>query len=180
MLTMKKEGPVAKGAGHRKPVKLLLAGVLVACALGGFALRLAWATPGQGNTVTLLAGPVLLDEMDVQSHSDIFDVKIKTKGLSDAYVQHNVVEPGGYSGWHSHPGPVFVLITAGTASVYDAADPTHTPAVYPAGTGFVEQVGEVHNLRNEGATNVELIAFVLVPLTGARRIDEPQPPDYPF
>jgi len=153
---------------------LVAAVVLGAALAGGIAWRVAWATPGQGNTVTILAGPVLLDEIDVVSESRDYGVKIKTRGLSDAFVQRNVVAPGGFSGWHSHPGPVFVLITAGTATVYDAADPL-TPAIYPAGTGFVEDVGNVHDLRNEGDTDLELIALALVPMGAPRRIDEPAP-----
>jgi hypothetical protein len=74
----------------------------------------------------------------------------------------------------------FVLITKGVATDYRADDPTHTPRIYPAGTGFVEQGGHVHNLRNEGDKDLELVAFFLVPLGAPRRVDEPQPPDYPF
>lgn len=154
----------------------LAAAVVLGTALAiGIALKVARATPGQGNTVTILAGPVLLDEINVVSERRDHGVQIKTRGLSDAYVQRNVVAPGGFSGWHSHPGPVFVLITAGTATVYDGADPTGEPAIYPAGTGFVEEVGDVHDLRNEGDTDVELIAVVLVPMGAPRRIDEPAP-----
>jgi len=153
----------------------LVAAVVVGAALaGGIAWRVAWATPGQGNTVTILAGPTLLDEFDDVSESPTYGVKVKTRGLSDGYVQHNRVAPGGYSGWHSHPGPIFVLVTAGTATLVHAADPLK-PEVYPAGTGFVEEVDEVHNLRNEGDIDLELVAFVLVPMGAPRRIDEPAP-----
>jgi Cupin domain len=143
-------------------------------AAGGIAWRVAWATPGSGNVVTLLAGPTLLGEIDAKAETDGYELELKTKGLSDGYVQHNLILPGGYSGWHSHPGPVFVLITAGTASVYDATDPDK-PRRYAAGTGFVEEVGDVHNVVNEGTTNVELVAFVLVPMGAPRRIDKPAP-----
>jgi quercetin dioxygenase-like cupin family protein len=161
-------------------LKLMLAGVFVAGALGAVTLKVAWATPPQGVTSTLIAGPVVLDDIDVVSQTPAHGVMIKTRGLSDAYVQYSRIAPGGQTGWHSHPGPVFVLITAGTGTEYEADDPTLTPVDHPAGTGFVEDVGNTHILRNEGDTNVELIAFFLVPKGAPRRIDEPQPPQSPF
>jgi quercetin dioxygenase-like cupin family protein len=164
----------------KKRLNLMLAGVLVACAFGAIVSRLARATPTYLVTGTTIAGPVVLDEIDVQSHSRHYGVKIKTKGLSDAYVTYRRIEPGGHSGWHSHPGPVTVLVTAGTTTVYYADDCTHTPAVYPAGTGFVEDVDRTHLLRNEGSTPLELVVSFLVPRGEAIRKDEPKPRHYPF
>src|SRR5262249_9705786 len=144
-------------------LKLMLAGVFVAGAFGGIALKVAWATPPKGVTQTLLAGPVELDEIHVVSQTPDHGVMIKTRGLSDAYVVYNRIAAGGDTGWHSHPGPVFVLVRAGTATKYDADDPTFTPTDYPAGTGYVEGVGDVHIVRNEGNTDLELVVLFLVP-----------------
>jgi quercetin dioxygenase-like cupin family protein len=153
----------------------LVAGAVLGVVLAGvIALRGAWATPPQGVTGSTIAGPVVLDEIDVKGESDTHEVEIKTRGLSDAYVVHRRIAPGGHTGWHSHPGPVFVLVTAGTTTKYHA-DPTLAPAVYPAGTGFVEAPGDVHINTNEGDTDVELIAFFLVPLGATPRIDERAP-----
>ena len=107
-------------------------------------------------------------------------VMIKTRGNSDTYVVQLRIAPGGDTGWHSHPGPVFVMITAGTGSLYFADDPTFTPEVYPAGTGFVEEGGDVHIFRNEGDTDLVVVALFLVPQGAPRRIDEPAPPGSPF
>ena len=159
----------------KKTLKLTLAGVLVACALGGIALKIARATAPQGVTTTRIAGPVVLDEIDVVNQTPDSGVIIKTRGLSDAYVAHLLIAPGGNTGWHSHPGPVFVLITAGTATEYEAVDPTFPAGVFSAGTGFVEEVGNTHILVNETDTNLELIAFFLVPHGDPTRIDEPAP-----
>jgi len=159
----------------KKTLKLMLVGVCVASASGIIALRAARATPDEGVTRTLIAGPVVLDEIDIHSESLTYGVKIKTKGLSDAFVQHNKIAPGGHSGWHSHPGPVFVLVTAGTATRYDASDPDLTPQVYPAGTGFVEDPGVAHIVGNAGTTDLELVAIFLVPKGEPRRNDEPAP-----
>jgi hypothetical protein len=47
--------------------------------------------------------------------------------------------------------------------------------VYLAGNGFVEEAGGVHNVTNEGASDLELVILHLVPLGVPRRIDEPEP-----
>ena len=159
---------------NRKTFKLTLAGAFVACAFGGFAVGIAYATAGQGVTATLIAGPVALDEININVKvDDDTHVKIKTEGEWVSRVVHYKIVPGGYTGWHSHPGPVFVMITAGTMTKYEAGDPT--PAVYPAGTGFVEGAGDVHNAGNAGTTDLQFVAFFLTPAGAAIRIDEPAP-----
>ena len=159
---------------------LMLAGVLLAGAFGGIAWRVAWATPPKGVTNSLIAGPVVLGEVHVVQENPLYGAMIKTRGLSDAVARSLSIVPGGDTGWHSHPGPVFVLVTAGTGSLYFAADPTFTPAVYPAGTGFVEAGGDVHIFRNEGVVDLELTVLFLVPHGAPTRIDEPAPPGAPF
>ena len=153
--------------------KLMLVGVFVACAFGGIALRFAWATPGSGITTTIISGPVLLGEVDVKSQSDINSVKIKTKGLSDVYVVRNTIAPGGHTGWHSHPGPSIISVVSGQATNYHDDDPTGT--VYHAGTAFVDDGEHAHIVRNEGSTDLVLVAFQILPLGAPRRIDEPAP-----
>ena len=160
--------------------KLTLAGVLLAGAFGGIALKVAWATPPKGVTSSLIAGPVVLPEIHLVQEDPNYGAMIKTRGLSDTVVRSLSIAPGGDTGWHSHPGPVFVLVTAGTGSFYFAADPTFTPVVYPAGTGFVEGGGDVHIFRNEGNVDLEATVLFLVPHGAPTRIDEPAPPGAPF
>ena len=154
--------------------KLMLAGVLVGCAFGGIGIGVAWATPGAGVTSTLIAGPVALDEIDIKGTSNTHHFKIKTKGEWETRVVGYTIAPGGHTGWHSHPGPVFVMITAGTMTKYEATDPT-TAVVYPAGTGFVEDGGDAHIAGNAGTSDLKFVAFFLIPKGAAPRIDEPAP-----
>jgi quercetin dioxygenase-like cupin family protein len=107
-------------------------------------------------------------------------VRITTRGLSDVYITHIRIVPGGHSGWHSHPGPSFVTVKAGTATFYQGADMERTPYVYPAGIGFVEDAGHVHIVRNEGDTDLELVVMQLIPRGADRRIEEERPPWYDF
>ena len=160
----------------RKTLKLTLAGALLACGFGGFGLGLAVATPGRGITTTIVAGPSVLDEVDVKSESDVNKVKFKTKGLSDVYVVRNVIAPGGHTGWHSHPGPSVISVVSGTATEYRSDDPDGT--VYAAGTSFVDEGGDhAHIIVNEGTTDLVLVAFQILPAGAPRRIDMPDPRD---
>jgi len=130
-------------------------------------------TPGQGVTTTILTGPVELEDFRIMSNTPEHTAVIVTRGTSDAYIVNNVIVPGGHTGWHSHPGVSFVTVRSGTATEYHGGDPT--PHVYSAGSGFVEEAGRVHLIRNEGNTPLELVAFQLIPYGAVRRIDEPAP-----
>jgi quercetin dioxygenase-like cupin family protein len=108
-------------------------------------------------------------------------VKIQVEQPSDVYVVRNTVPPGGYSGWHTHPGPSVVLVKSGTATVYNGDDPNCTPVTYAAGTGFIDEGGgHMHMVRNEGASDLVTVAFQIIPAGADRRIDGPSPGHCPF
>ncbi len=83
-------------------------------------------------------------------------------------------------GWHSHPGPSIVVVKSGTLTLYHGDDPSCTPQPVPAGTGFVDDGGDVHVVRNEGAVDAVVYVTSLVPKGAGRRIDEPSPGNCPF
>jgi quercetin dioxygenase-like cupin family protein len=147
----------------------------------------ALATPPSGVTSTLLAKGRFADinattktDVDPGNATKFWQARIKTKGSSDLEVLEVRIAPGGTFGWHSHPGPSLVIVKSGTATFYMADDPTCTPHVVPAGSGFVDNGGDTHTVRNEG--NVELVNIVssLIPAGSMRRIDEPSPGNCPF
>ena len=159
----------------RKTLKRMVAGALFVCAAGAITWRAARATPPFGVLSNIiLAGPIVFDKITALNHTPDYTAVVKTTGESDTYVQDITIAPGGYSGWHSHPGHSFVMVKSGTASFYQAADPA-TPQVYPAGTGFVEEPWVVHNAVNEGDTDLEMVVFYLLPKGALRRIDAPAP-----
>jgi quercetin dioxygenase-like cupin family protein len=147
---------------------------MIGLAMAGGAFRIGWGSPGTGVTGHTIAGPIVLDDIDLKGETDSYEIEMKVRGLSDAYVAHRKIAPGGHSGWHSHPGPVFVLVKSGTVTRY-FPDPTRPPEVYPAGTGFVEELGEADLVANDGETDVEFIAVFLVPLGAPPRTEEPAP-----
>jgi quercetin dioxygenase-like cupin family protein len=135
----------------------------------------ALATPGSGvlsNVVSRATfGPfhiVSNEKLD----SDHFQVQLKSRGVSDIVTQTVTFAPGGSSGWHSHPGPAIVSVKSGTLTFYEADDPSCTPIVFRAGTGFVEPGGHVHIARNEGTENLTLDVTYIVPQGAPQRVDE--------
>ena len=174
MLTMKNADPVANSTKSLKSYRRMLVPTLVACAVGVCAAGFVWATPGQGITTTIISGPTQLDAIHVQSKSDVNDVELKTKGLSDVYVVQNRIVPGGHTGWHSHPGPSIVSVVSGQATEYRSDDPDAT--VHAAGTSFVDEGGDhAHLIMNEGNVDLVLVAFQILPTGAPRRIDVPAP-----
>jgi uncharacterized cupin superfamily protein len=165
---------------------ILLSAVMVITAL--YHTRKVHATPASGFVGTTLAQGRFA-EFEVFNHlilpnarhgeheKNIWLSLQKTKGLSDVYVQSNVWQPGGSTGWHTHPGHSLIIVTAGTVTAYEGDDPSCTPTVYTAGMGFVDPGGNhVHNIRNESTTDVaQTIAVQLIPATATRRIDAPDP-----
>lgn len=165
----------------------------------------AWATPAMGFVSTTLAMG-RFDQIDVvnylvsaqavqeqlsnrwlppqtanqtageQHGSNLWLSLQKTKGPSDLYVQSNVWQPGGSSGWHTHPGHSLITVIEGAVTVYEGNDPECKPRVYTRGMGFVDPGdGHVHNLRNEGDVEARTITVQLLPAGAERRIDAPDP-----
>jgi quercetin dioxygenase-like cupin family protein len=146
----------------------------------------AGATLPQGVT-TLVYGIAHFDNIDAAARTDtnpgrardIWKARITTKGATDVHMLQNTIAPGGTFGWHSHPGPSLVIVKAGTATFYDADDPTCSPHVVAAGSGFVDNGQDTHVVRNEGTVDLVTEVVSLVPAGFQRRIDEPAPANCP-
>lgn len=150
--------------------KLMLAGGLVVCALGAF----AWATPPFGFMATNIVGPTLVGEIDTKAETDDWEIELRTRGLSDVYMTEIKIAPGGHGGWHSHPGPSFICVKAGTATFYDDCNDFERQQ-FAAGTGFVEDADCVHLLANEGEEDLVVVVMQIVEFGAPRRIDEDAP-----
>jgi quercetin dioxygenase-like cupin family protein len=154
-----------------KWVWAFLVGVLGAAVYGGTVL----ATPPSGVTTNYLAPVARFDAIDTKIKTGDWKAELRTKGASDLHVLQNTIVPGGTFGWHSHPGPSLVIVKSGTATFYLGDDPTCTPHVVPAGSGFVDSGGDLHVVRNEGDVDLVTVVVSLVPAGAARRIDQPNP-----
>ena len=139
----------------------------------------ALATPGLGVTSTTFAVGAF-DAIHAKTLSSSWQARIDTKGATDVHILENRIVPGGTFGWHSHPGPSIVVVRSGALTLYSGDDPTCTPHVVAAGSGFVDDGGDVHVVRNEGSVDAVVYVTSLVPHGAARRIDEPSPGNCPF
>lgn len=96
-------------------------------------------------------------------------IKLQAKGGMRVFDQELTLQPDGYVGWHTHPGPVLVTVKNGTFR-YLEADCTYED--FGAGQTLVDSGGgHVHNGRNPGATDTELSITYLLPPGTAPRID---------
>ena len=137
-------------------------------ALGG---TLVWATSGNLFVTTPLVRSTAAVRINVKTHPN---------ELNDVQVQSVVGQPGGYSGWHSHPGYGIVAVRSGIVAIYDGDDPTCSPKYVSAGEVFIEEPGHVHFVRNEGTVAYEAYATFVLPVGVPSRTDEPSPGNCPF
>ena len=84
---------------------------------------------------------------------------------------------GGTSGWHSHPGPSLIFVTAGTVTTYMSDGHHCMQQDYTVGQGFVDPggAGNMHMIKNNGSVEAKTVAMQLVPAGAARRIDADNP-----
>ncbi|MGH4026754.1 MAG: cupin domain-containing protein [Pseudonocardiaceae bacterium] len=101
-------------------------------------------------------------------------IELDNRGPTDVVVRHIVIEPGGSTGWHYHPGEVLAVVTKGTLTrtLHDCSE-----QVDPAGQAFVESAGKdhIHIGRNRGPDPVELIVTYVLPAGIPLSIDAPDP-----
>ena len=124
--------------------------------------------------------PLVTANFDETVHLNSDRVKFQTKGPTDVRVQKFVVSPGGYSGWHHHPGVVIVAVQLGAVTVThsDCSSKTYGPGL-PNGAVFAEggdDPGQVSS--TSGAT---LYATFIAPSADPRvfRIDDHDFPGCP-
>ncbi|MDP9235347.1 MAG: cupin domain-containing protein [Actinomycetota bacterium] len=151
----------------KRSIVLVIALVVV---IGGISAGLSLATPGAG-TVSAEFG-----RRTVQA----LHVNMSKKG--DIVVAENSYAPGGYSGWHSHPGKVVIAVQRGAITIYRGDDPQCQGKTFQAGQVFIERPGVVYDGRNESTTTAAVLnaTFFNVPEGGAVRIDQPQPSNCSF
>jgi quercetin dioxygenase-like cupin family protein len=139
------------------------------------------ATPSSGLSTTILAESQF-NSFFAQAHAfpPAWGALVAGYGSTDAYVVDNKIDPGGTTGWHSHPGPSLILVVSGQVTNYTSKDRDCAGHVYSAGQGFIDGGGnDEHTLRNNGATEAETIAVQLIPHGAPRKIDEPNPTHCP-
>lgn len=201
------DSPTSPTRSRRRitPLRLVLVGAVIAAVTFGAAQALA--TSGTGAVGTYMArGPVSQSVVIGVPRSATATKtvrvrvgrKVVTRKVSFTYqtvtplmtcgttacdtaYQQLTIAPGGFTGWHTHPGPTFVAVADGEGTLYHAM--SGCPATkYATGAGFMQPPTEVHNMRNEGTKPLVLWAFYALPpgtTNAAIRIDQPQPTECP-
>jgi hypothetical protein len=163
------KGRLAKG---------VLAGAAVVAAIS---VGRAWGTPNSGTQSTLVGRATFNDPINVRRFGeDHWKVSVQAKPALDVAVQTIVFPPGAHSGWHSHPGPVFISVVSGTMTFYEADDPDCEPVVRHAGEGFLDTGEHAHIARNETAEPATNVVVYFAPPGAPLRIDKPDPGTCPF
>jgi len=166
---------------------LFLATLFVSCEDHSQAVTDPAVTPqftlGSGSTSTLLGRATFEGDdrtFKVKRMTGSWHVEVKSKPALDLAVQTIVFQAGGHSGWHSHPGPVFIQVVSGTMTFYESDDPTCTPIVRTAGQSFLDVGDHAHIARNETEAPAQNLVAYLAPPGAALRIDQPNPGNCPF
>jgi quercetin dioxygenase-like cupin family protein len=82
-------------------------------------------------------------------------------GPADVYIGSIQLLPGAtYAGWHTHPGPVWVVVTAGDLAVYG---PDGCRTTQPTGSAYLAEPDTAYDLRNEGTQPTVLFFSGVIP-----------------
>lgn len=170
----------ARGVMKVTMTKRRLAFLVIVAAVATVLAGATLATPPSGIvSATVFARAGFVDPVDIRfkvrgQHREVIHVR----NSQETVVQQIVIGPGGHTGWHSHPGPVVVLVKAGELTLYSSDDPTCTGRTYSAGQAFIDTgQGHVHIARNlSQSENTELwVTYFDVPPGGPFRLDAPDP-----
>jgi quercetin dioxygenase-like cupin family protein len=147
---------------------------------------LALATTSSGTLNTLVGPPAAYEPFKVKRDGvDGWQLKIDAKDGLTIQTQTITFQPvsntfpqGGQSGWHSHPGPVFISVKEGTMTFYDV---NCNATVLTAGQGFLDVGDDAHLARNETSSPATtVVTYFAPPHTTIFRIDAPQPSTCPM
>jgi len=100
-----------------------------------------------------------------------WQAQVQAQGATDTYVQHLVLAPGGYSGWHSHPGILVATLVGGSVDFYDA---NCQKTSYAAGQIYFE-AAQPHAIINRGSENADIYLAYLIKHGQSRRIEADAP-----
>lgn len=144
---------------------LLTAAAIAALLPLALALTLgqAGATPGSGVSTSIMARGT------TDQH-----IHIRAKQPTELVFARVTVQPGGDTGWHTHPGPLLAVVESGTLTHYDSDCEVQT---YRTGQAFEEPAGRrrVHMGANRTGAPVVLEITYVIPSGGPLRDEAPAP-----
>ena len=82
-------------------------------------------------------------------------------GPATVYIGSVELAPGSrYGDWHTHPGPVWVVVTSGELALYG---PDGCRGSYPAGAAYLAEPNTLYDLRNETTEPLRLYFSGIIP-----------------
>jgi hypothetical protein len=131
--------------------KKWIASTVAVAVIGTLAAAVALASPGSGVAITTF----VTADFDHAVHFNSDRVKFQTKDPTDVRIQELIFEPGGFSGWHHHPGVVIVTVQSGTLTLWesDCSSQTYGPGL-PNGAVFAEGGDSPQQVTSSGGATV--------------------------
>ena len=126
----------------------------------------ALATAGSGVTPGTPVRGTLTQDVKVNADR----IKFQTKGATDVVAVTTTYAPGGFSGWHTHPGFVLVVVESGDITLQVGC----TFNTYSAHQSFYESGTTPIMARNLGTSPVVERIIYVVPHDSPVRLDLPQ------
>jgi hypothetical protein len=120
------------------------------------------ADPPTGVTPTLI-GRATYSPFNLPADPRLLAFSIEAKRPIDIVVRTHDYAPGSSTGWHSHPGPVFITVLEGKVTFYESDDPTCTPRLVSKGEGYVD-TGRGHIGRNESGAPAKDVTVIFAPV----------------
>jgi quercetin dioxygenase-like cupin family protein len=118
------------------------------------------------------------------AHNKVDGVRISSiaravkHGKADVFIQHVRFVANQDTGWHTHPGPVFVEVVKGSLTYEDAHHGKCRRLTYKAGEGFFDQGGGHVHHAVAGAEGAEFYpVYVLPPGSETHLIPVTAPPE---
>ena len=152
-----------------------LAALVILLTASGYLIKLR-ASPPSGLTRTFI-GRGTYDRFMVNTDRNQagFHYIAKAQPGIDLEVDTHDYQPMASTGWHTHPGPVYITVTSGELTFYEYEDPTCSPKVYKAGQGFVDY-GHGHIGFNKHPANpASDVTVAITSVGGAFRTELPAP-----
>jgi len=152
-----------------RAIKRFLPVADVAAVAGGFAAY-ALATPPSGQHPTTPA----IGELAAGQQVNTDRLKFQTKDPADVATFSVTYDPSGFSGWHTHPGIVFVVVQSGSV-VRQVGCSSQT---YDAGDSFIESDEQpAGQVRNPSDTTPAVLTVMQITPHGSPRRVEANPPE---
>jgi len=139
---------------------------------------ITWASPASGVTPNLIGrGTYDAFRVDSDKHTYPLDFRAHAKSPLDLVIREHAYEPKSTTGWHKHPGPVFITVLEGEVTFYEYDDPSCTPTVVKEGQGYVD-TGHGHIGLNKTNLPAKDITVIVAPVGLAFRDELPAPGPY--